>query len=235
MRITIRLSALLLVVAVAASLTGERAAAHEGRLVGDGRYEMVVGFLDESAFVGEKNGLQLYVAKLASLATPQPSDATPVAEDEVFDRPVEGLETTLSAEVIYGEERLALTLDTVFGASGEYTAHFFPTMEGDYGFRIFGTVEGVVVDEAFSPSQDGFGPVQPRLEFPAPSSSADRADEDGALRTARADGPGGWRRGVRPPTLGGVDHDRERSLAGLSRRRSCAGCRSGESRIAVPV
>lgn len=171
----VRLSALLFVVAVAASFPGARASAHEGRLVGGGRYEMTVGFLDEPAFVGEQNGLQLYVAKLASLATPEAGAATPAAEDEVFDRPVEGLDSTLRAEVVYGDQRLALALDAVYGSPGEYTAHFFPTAEGDYGFRVFGTVEGVAVDEVFSPSHDGFGAVQPRLEFPAVTPSPEGA------------------------------------------------------------
>lgn len=171
----IRLSALLVVVTVVASYTGALTSAHERRLVGAGRYEMIVGFLDEPAFVGEKNGLQLYVAELPSLATPEAGDATPVAEDEVFDRPVEGLATTLRAEVIYGDERLALTLDTVYDAPGEYTSYFFPTAEGDYGFHVFGTVEGMAVDETFTPSLDGFGSVQPRLELPVATASTDTA------------------------------------------------------------
>jgi len=131
MRITVRLFALFVVVAVAASLTGSQASAHEVRVIGDGRYEVVIGFLGEPA-----------------------------------NTPVEGLETTLQAEVIYGDQRLALVLDTVHHVPGEYASYFFPMAEGDYSFHVFGTVEGVAVDETFTSGPDTFSPIQPRLEFP---------------------------------------------------------------------
>ncbi len=171
MRMLVRLFALLLVVAVAASFTPSRASAHEARVIGDGQYEAVVGFLDEPAFVGEKNGLSLRVSKL-----PAPGEATPIPAEgeEPADVPVEGLETTLQAEVIYGEQRLALTLDTVFNAPGAYASYFFPMAEGDYSFHIFGTIEGVAVDETFTSSPDGFDSVAPRLEFPTATAQVSR-------------------------------------------------------------
>ena len=162
MHMSIRLFALLVVVTVAASVTGSGAAAHEVRVIGEGRYEVVVGFLDEPAFVGEKNGLDLRVSKL-----PVAGEASPVAADaEPANTPVEGLETTLQAEVIYGDQTLALTLDTVYNAPGAYASYFFPMAEGDYSFRIFGTIEDVAIDETFTSGPDTFGAVQPRLEFP---------------------------------------------------------------------
>lgn len=164
----------LVLVAVIAVLTAASASAHEEDLLGNGQYQVIVGFLVEPAFVGEKNGLQLYVAKLASLATPEPGDATPVAADEVFDRPIEGLESTLRAEVVHGDERLALTLEPVYGSPGEYAAYFFPMAEGDYGFRIFGTIDGIVIDETFTSSPEGFSSVRPRIEFPAETAGSSR-------------------------------------------------------------
>lgn len=169
MRIMVRLFALFVAVAVAASLTGSRASAHEVRVVGDGQYELVVGFLDEPAFVGEKNGLDLRVSKLPvpGEATPEAGGATPVAGGEVETTPVEGLESTLQAEVIYGDQRLALTLDTVYNEPGAYASHFFPMAEGDYSFHITGTIEGLAIDETFTSGPETFSPIQPRLEFPA--------------------------------------------------------------------
>ena len=163
MRTLLRLFALSLVVVVAISLAGSRASAHESRVIGDGRYQVVVGFLDEPAFVGEKNGLSLRVSTL-----PAPGEATPVpAEGEAAaNAPVEGLETTLQAEVIYGAQRLTLPLDTVWDSPGAYASYFFPMAEGDYSFHISGTIEGVAVDETFTSSPDGFDSVAPRLEFP---------------------------------------------------------------------
>ena len=169
MRIAIRFLALLVVVAVAASLSGPRASAHEVRVVGGGQYEVVIGFLDEPAFVGEKNGLDLRVSKI-----PAAGAATPVAAEgeESANTPVEGLETTLRAEVIYGDQVLALALDTVYNAPGEYASYFFPMAEGDYSYHIFGTIEGVAVDETFTSGPDTFSAVQPRLEFPATTAKA---------------------------------------------------------------
>lgn len=55
------------------------AAAHESRRVGE--FTMVVGFLDEPVFSGQKSGLDLRVSR--------------------GDAPIEGLEETLQAEVIF--------------------------------------------------------------------------------------------------------------------------------------
>ena len=164
---TVWLTVLIAIVGVAAVIPSARGSAHEDDVLGDGQYEVVVGFLDEPAFVGEKNGLQLYVAKLASMATPEPGDATPIAADEVFDRPIEGLETTLQAEVVYGDQRLSLSLEPVFDSPGEYVSYFFPTAVGDYSFRIFGAIEDSAVDATFTSSPSGFSSVLPRVEFPA--------------------------------------------------------------------
>ncbi len=171
MRTMVRFLALFVVLAVSASLTGSRASAHEVRVIGDGRYQAVVGFLDEPAFVGEKNGLDLRITKL-----PAPGEATPVAAEGEAGAglPVEGLATTLQAEVIYADQRLALTLDTVYNDPGTYASYFFPMAEGDYSFHVFGTVEGVAVDETFTSSPDGFGAVEPRIEFPATTATVSK-------------------------------------------------------------
>jgi len=200
MRIVVRLFALLLVVAVAASLTGSQASAHEVRVIGDGQYEVVVGFLEEPAFVGEKNGLDLRVSKVpvAGEASPVPADA------ESANTPVEGLEATLQAEVIYGDQRLALTLDTVYNEAGAYASYFFPMAEGDYSFHVFGTIEGVAVDETFTSGPDTFGAIQPRLEFPTTTAQVSKDSAglpaiSGALALASL-------------AIGGVAYTRRRSV-----------------------
>ncbi|MDQ3168310.1 MAG: hypothetical protein M3P94_06650 [Chloroflexota bacterium] len=200
MRIVVRLFALFVVVAVAASLTGLQASAHEVRVMGEGRYEVVVGFLDEPAFVGEKNGLDLRVSKL-----PVAGEASPVAADaEPANTPVEGLETMLQAEVIYGDQTLALRLDTVYNAPGEYASYFFPMAEGDYSFHVFGTVEGVAVDETFTSGPDTFSPIQPRLEFPA--TTAQVSDDTAGLPAISG------ALGLAGLAVGGVVYSRRRSV-----------------------
>lgn len=143
-----------------AALLPFAAAAHERRDVGDGQYQMVVGFLDEPAFAGLKNGLDLRVTNLTAVATPEGEDAGGV--------PVEGLAGTLQAEVIRGDQTMALPITPRFGEPGAYRSVFFPMEEGDYTFHIFGEIEGVAIDETFDSGPETFGPVEAvePLQFP---------------------------------------------------------------------
>jgi hypothetical protein len=113
-------------------------AAHEHRHVGG--YDVVVGFIGEPVFTGQKSGLELQVTR-----------------DE---QPVTGLEATLQAEAIYQGQTRALPLSPRFGQEGWYQSVFFPTAAGPYTFHIFGTIEGVPVDESFTSSEEGFDEVQ---------------------------------------------------------------------------
>lgn len=167
MQRTLRAAMTLGVVALLLALTPLVASAHEQRELADGQYEMVVGFIDEPAFVREKNGLWFSVTK--------PSAATPVAEGEEGEAEgVLGLADTLQAEVIFGEETMELELRPSFSEPGVYTGYFFPMAEGDYTFHIFGTIESTEIDERFTSSPEGFDGVQPRepLEFPKEESSS---------------------------------------------------------------
>ncbi len=111
---------------------------HETREVGE--YTLVVGFLDEPVYSGEKSGLDLRVSR--------------------GDEPVEGLEETLAAEVTFGGSTRELTLSPAFGAPGAYRSVFFPTAAGPYTFRIFGEIDGDAVDESFTSGADSFSEVQ---------------------------------------------------------------------------
>lgn len=178
MRIVVRLFAVIVAAAMVAVVSGGSASAHEVRLVGDGQYEIVVGFLEEPAFVGEKNGLDLTVSKVAPASATPVAAASPVADGDdegAASTPVEGLETTLQAEVIYGDQRLSLPLSTVWMSPGKYASYFFPMAEGDYSFHITGTIEGVAIDETLTSSPEGFGAVEPRIEFPASTASVSSA------------------------------------------------------------
>lgn len=112
--------------------------AHEDREIGD--ITMVVGFLDEPVYVGQKTGLDLRVTHA--------------------DEPVEGLEETLQAEVIFEGETRDLEISPAFGEPGAYRSVFFPTAAGPYTFRVFGEVDGEAVDESFTSSEEGFSEVQ---------------------------------------------------------------------------
>jgi len=129
--------------------------AHEHREVADGQYELTIGFMAEPALVGEMNGLSLRVEAIDG--------------DDL--EPVIGLDQTLEAEVIFGDQTMALELSPAWQDDGHYESVFFPTAIGDYTFRIFGEIDGNAIDETFTSAPDGFDSVQDRapLEFPKPS------------------------------------------------------------------
>jgi len=139
------------------------ASAHERRAIADDHYQVVIGFIEEPAFAGEKNGLVLRVSEI--------SQATPLAGEEAEGAPVEGLEATLQAEVIFGDQSMELPLSPAFAEPGAYESFFFPMEPGDYTFRIFGTIDDTEIDESFTSSPEGFDSIQSRepLEFPKPA------------------------------------------------------------------
>jgi hypothetical protein len=114
------------------------ASAHESRDVGD--YQVVVGFIDEPVFVGQKSGFEFFVTK--------------------DDQPVEGLEETLEAEVTKDGQTRELPLSARFGEAGAYQSVFFPTAAGAYTFHIFGAIDGNQIDESFTSSPEGFDEVE---------------------------------------------------------------------------
>ena len=114
------------------------AAAHETREVGE--YTIVLGFIDEPVYVGNRSGLEFFVT--------------------VGEEPVEGLEETLEAAVQYDDEIRDLPISGRFGEPGAYQSYFIPTAAGPYTFRIFGTIDGNEIDESFTSSEEGFNEVQ---------------------------------------------------------------------------
>ncbi|MGH2427502.1 MAG: hypothetical protein ACRDGV_01255, partial [Candidatus Limnocylindria bacterium] len=114
------------------------ALAHETREVGE--FTVVVGFIDEPVYSGQKSGLELRVSR--------------------GEEPVEGVEETLQAEVLFDGEQRDLPLSPSFGEPGAYRSVFFPTAAGPYTFHIFGEIEGQPFDESFTSGPDTFSEVQ---------------------------------------------------------------------------
>lgn len=131
------------------------ASAHEHREVGE--YELTVGFWTEPAIADEPNGLSL--------------DVQLGHGDE--GTPVEGLEETLQAEVLFGGETRPLELRAAFGTPGRYRSDFIPSEPGTYSFRIYGSIEGMELDETFTGGPDTFSEVESKdaLNFPAVADS----------------------------------------------------------------
>ena len=123
---------------------------HEHRAVGP--YTFVVGWINEPAYVNAANGLSLDVTETSGA------------------KPVEGLATTLHAEVIVGggAKKLALELVTDEATPGHYQGSFIPTKVGDYIFHIFGDVNSTKVDERFESGPNTFDGVvsTDAIQFP---------------------------------------------------------------------
>ena len=150
-----RLAAAGLAALIAVALTTAVAGAHEHREVGE--YEFTVGFTNEPAISDFPNGLDLRVQ------LGHGDEGTPV----------EGLDETLQAEIIFGGETRELELRAAFGEPGSYVADVIPTEPGTYSFHIFGTVEGTEIDETFTGGPDTFSEVEDSavLDFPAAAAS----------------------------------------------------------------
>jgi hypothetical protein len=138
------ITVLALVLAMQASSMS--AFAHERREVAD-TYEFRVGSLTEPLVTSQMNGIDLRITNTQ------------------LNQLVEGVQETLQAELMMGQQTKAVTLQARPGMpAGNYTAPFISTQEGTLTFRFHGTIEGMAVDEQFDVR------VRPaaELEFPQP-------------------------------------------------------------------
>jgi hypothetical protein len=154
----ISLVAATLVVVSSFAIYGGTAAAHERRMVGP--YQFVVGWLNEPAYVGLMNSLDLRVTD---------TRVTPA-------KAVEGLDKTLTADIQTGGlAPLKLTVTARFGTPGAYNGYAMPTTTGTYIFHIKGKVEDRDVDEKFESGPGRFGDIEPTtvLQYPNKVPAAD--------------------------------------------------------------
>ena len=159
--------AALAVVASSFVVNANVALGHERRNVGP--YEFEVGFLTEPAFAGTINGIDLTVT-----------------DTRANNKPVEGVEKTLTAEVTSGGLRpLAITLVTRFDMPGQYAGYFVPTNEGTYTFRLRGKVESTDVDEKFESGPGRFNDVRSPSELQYPTKVPTGADLAASLAEMR--------------------------------------------------
>jgi hypothetical protein len=134
-------------------LTG-LASAHGQTTVGD--YTLEIGFHVEPPYLGQPNGLDLFVTN------------TKTGEK------VNGLESTLKAEIIHGSSRRTLNVTAQDEVDGAYTADIVPTATGDYTWRIFGQILDTPVDVSMTSSPTTFSSVDTMAaaEFPVVYPSA---------------------------------------------------------------
>jgi hypothetical protein len=132
-------------------LTAAPALAHEGRNLGD--LEMEVGWGTEPALAGQMNSALILLVH----------DGEPVVD----------LGDTLEFEVTFGDQTQPFPIEPFFepgefGTLGDYRAWFIPTSTGEYTFHFFGTIDGEDVDETFTPGPGGFEEVESpqSIQFP---------------------------------------------------------------------
>jgi hypothetical protein len=143
-------------VVAAVALWGTLAVAHERQLIhiGMNDYLLVVGFLSEPVYTGDRSGLDLRVV------LPDRSNPLDARAPEV--KPVDNLDKSLKVEVKAGPHARIFDLRPTYGAPGRYEAVFYPTVATTYSFRLFGTVDTVPVDLTFACNPLGHVSVEDR-------------------------------------------------------------------------
>ena len=145
------------IVIVAASLLcfSGTAYAHETRTVG--AYQLQVGWLDEPALVGQLNSLELRVT------------------DTRTNKPVTGLEKTLTADVSAGGLAPFKLELSATDEDGVYNGWVIPTVTGAYTFHLVGKIGTQTTDEKFSSGPNTFGDVEDitALQYPVKVPVAD--------------------------------------------------------------
>ena len=144
--------------------------AHESRKVDSDKYQFVVGWLNEPAYSGFLNSIDLTVTHLSGSANATPVASSDGDNDASAGTPVTGLEDTLKAEVINGGQKMALNLEPRYNQPGKYSGYAIPTVASDYSFHIYGTINGDQIDETFTSGPNTFGSVidSKTIMFPQP-------------------------------------------------------------------
>ena len=198
-------------IAVVLALAAGTVLAHEGRDVGD--YRFVVGWVEEPAYEGMTNGVEVKVTKpveatghddegddgheedgddrsiLPSAASKVLASGLPQSgSNDHAEEPVLGLQDTLQVEVTYAASGVSkvLNLRAVLDQPGYYTAGLIPTAPGQYQFRVFGAVEGYPVDEIFVSRGGGgdFDDVQTTSALQFPDRMTGPREIESAVRGA---------------------------------------------------
>lgn len=158
-RSTLRRAAIGAIVAGLGLLSAAPALAHGDAPVGDGDLVLGMGFLEEPAFMGSPNAVQLSV--------------------EHEGRPVTDLRPgDVLVEVTFGDETSEpMEFEPLFGVPGDYVAPFVPTEPGRYTFRVVGTIDGQEVDEEMTSGDATFATVEDPADLTFPAVNAPSNDE----------------------------------------------------------
>lgn len=144
--------------------------AHERRAIGGGKYDVVVGWEAEPAYVNEKNGASIRISRAGT----NPAE------------PVTGAEKTLKVEIRQGAQTRSFDLRAVFGQPGYYVADIVPTRDGDYVWTFVGSIGSDQISEKFDTADGKFDAVQAGTNVQFPIAAPDPAQIVSELQGARA-------------------------------------------------
>ncbi len=131
--------------------------AHERRTIGNGKYDVVVGWETEPAYVNQRNAAGIRISKVGT------NPAQPVTDAD----------KTLKLQVRQGAQTRTFDLRAVFGQPGYYVADILPTRAGDYVWTFTGSVGADSVNETFDSADGKFDAVTAGSEVAFPIAAPD--------------------------------------------------------------
>ena len=164
-------SALLL---IALFVVPTSAFAHERRTLGNGKYDVVVGWDVEPAYEGLKNAASIRISEAGS---------NPAV-------PVQGAEKTLKVQIRQGATTKEFPLRSVFGQPGYYVADILPTRAGDYQWTFVGSIGDAQInatDGKFDTADGKFNAVEAASGLEFPQALPDPVQTGAAVSAAQAD------------------------------------------------
>jgi hypothetical protein len=147
------------------------ALAHERRTIGSGKYDVVVGWDVEPAYVGEKNAASIRISQAGS---------NPAV-------PIQGAEKTLKVQIRQGATTKEFPLRAVFGQAGYYVADIVPTREGDYQWTFVGTINEDQINDKFDSADGKFNGAESIAPLQFPLAAADPAQAAATASAAQSD------------------------------------------------
>jgi hypothetical protein len=142
--------------------------AHERRTIGNGKYDVVVGWDVEPAFVGMKNGAGIRIMSAGTTS------------------PVTGADKALKLAIRQGASTQTFPLRAVFGQDGYYIADIVPTRVGDYQWIFTGSINGDAVNETFDTADGKFNAVEPATSVQFPVQLPDPGQTAAAVQSVQA-------------------------------------------------
>jgi hypothetical protein len=166
-----QLAALAVIATLAALFSASTLAfAHERRTLAGGKYEVVVGWDAEPAYVNQRNAAGMRISKAGT----NPAE------------PVIGAEKTLKVQVRQGGQTRTFDLRAVFGQPGYYVTDIVPTRAGDYVWTFSGAIGTDPVNETFDSADGKFDSVAAGSDVQFPVAAPDPDQVTAQLKAAQS-------------------------------------------------